>query len=92
MGFESDKVMFEIYREAGYDRKYCVVYFTELTEHNKEYEISRALEGEHLYDSFLKESTIIPAKQRVDQVLARLNDGEELSPLLIEEAIKDYLA
>ncbi len=84
--------MFEIYREAGYDRKCCVVYFTELTDHNKEYEISRALEGEHLYDSFLKESTIIPAKQRLDQVLSRLNDGEEMTPLQIEEALEEYLA
>ena len=39
----SNKVMFEIYREAGYGRKYRVVYFTELNEHNKEAEINRAL-------------------------------------------------
>ena len=30
MASESDKVMFEIYREAGYGRKFCAVYFTEL--------------------------------------------------------------
>ena len=84
--------MFEIYREAGYDRKCRVVYFTELNDHNKEYEISRAFEGEHLYDSFLQESTIIPAKQRLDQVLSRLNDGEEMTALQIEDAIKEYLS
>ena len=38
----SDKTMFEIYREEGYGRKYRVVYFTELNDHNRETEISKA--------------------------------------------------
>ena len=29
----ADKIMFEIYREAEYDRKFRVVYFTELDDH-----------------------------------------------------------
>jgi len=33
MAFESDKVMFEIYRETQYSGKYRVVYFTELQDH-----------------------------------------------------------
>ena len=48
---ESDKVMFEIYREPDFNRAYRVVYFTELGEHNKEYEINRALAGEHFYEA-----------------------------------------
>ena len=43
MLFESDKIMFEIYRETEYTGRYRVVYFTELQEHNKESEINRAL-------------------------------------------------
>ena len=39
--FTGDQVMFEIYREAGYDRRFKVVYFTELNEHNRETEINR---------------------------------------------------
>jgi hypothetical protein len=50
MAFESDKIMFEIYRETEYTGKYRVVYFTELQDHNKESEINHALVGEHLYD------------------------------------------
>jgi len=37
MAMESDKVMFEIYREATYTGKYRVVYYTELNENNKEW-------------------------------------------------------
>jgi hypothetical protein len=40
MLFESDKVMFEIYRETEYTGRYRVVYFTELQDHNKETEIN----------------------------------------------------
>lgn len=45
MLFESDKVMFEIYRETEYTGKYRVVYFTELQDHNKETEINHAMAG-----------------------------------------------
>ena len=44
-GFESEKTMFEIYREKIYSGKYRVVYFTELQDHNKETEINHALAG-----------------------------------------------
>jgi hypothetical protein len=54
MPMEADKVMFEIYREAAYTGKYRVVYFTELNDANKEYEINRALSGEHFYDGFIR--------------------------------------
>jgi len=54
MAFESDKTMFEIYRESTYTGKYRVVYFTELQDHNKEFEINRAMAGEHLFDGFIK--------------------------------------
>ena len=52
--FESDKVMFEIYREADYAQQYGVVYFTEWNEHNKETEINRAMAGEHFFACFLE--------------------------------------
>ena len=39
MTTESDRVMFEIYRESGYDRLYRVVYYTELSERNRDLEI-----------------------------------------------------
>ena len=92
MAMESDKVMFEIYREAAYTGKYRVVYYTELNENNKEWEINRALSGEHFYDGFIKNYRKDEAKDIVDSILKRLNDGEKLTPDDIESALSEHIA
>lgn len=92
MAFESDKIMFEIYKETTYQGRYKVVYFTELQDHNKEFEISRAMAGEHFFDGFIRSFKKEEAKQAVAQVLERLNSGESLSPAAIEEAMGPFLA
>ena len=92
MPLPSDRIMFEIYREAEYDRRYRVVYFTELDEHNKEGEINRALAGEHLYDGFLAGHTVKDGKRRIDDVLRRLNAGEALNPADLDAHLADVLA
>jgi hypothetical protein len=89
---ESEKVMFQIYREASYNRRYKVVYFTELNEHNKETEINRAMAGDHYFDGFLKGTQKEEAKAIIDRVLARLNDGETVRPDEIERELEEYLA
>lgn len=83
--------MFEIYREGGYNRKYRVVYFTELDEHTKDAEINRALGGEHFFDGFLKESELGEAKLIILGVLVRLNDGEPVRPETLEGLLADHL-
>lgn len=90
MAMESDKVMFEIYRETSYNRKYRVIYFTELNEHNKEYEISRAMSGEHFYDGFIRNLRKDDAKNIIDGLLKRMNSGEEVTPTDVENALRDY--
>jgi thiaminase len=92
MAMESDKVMFEIYREAAYTGKYRVVYYTELNENNKEWEINRALSGEHFYDGFIKNYRKDEAKDIVDAILKRLNDGEKLTAADIESALTEFIA
>ncbi|HLY15991.1 MAG TPA: hypothetical protein VKR61_02145 [Bryobacteraceae bacterium] len=92
MAFESDKVMFEIYRETGYSGKYRVVYFTELQDHNKETEINHALNGEHFYDGFIKNYRKEEAKEIVEACLTRLNSGEKLDPGDVERALGDHIA
>ncbi len=92
MAFESDRIMFEIYREEGYSRRYRVVYFTELDEHNKEAEINAAMAGQHLYDGFIREQDKDEAKQTIDTLIDRLNKGEELSPEHIESALATFAA
>ena len=84
--------MFEVYREASYGRKYKVVYFTELNEHNKETEINRALAGDHFFDGFLREIKKDAGKAIIDDALARLNDGEAIAPEDLEKELADCLA
>jgi len=84
--------MFEIYREASYNRRYKVVYFTELNEHNKEGEINRAMAGDHFYDGFLKAGHKDEAKAIIDRTLLRLNNGEAVRPDELERELAGYLA
>jgi thiaminase len=91
MAMESDKVMFEVYREDTYSGKYRVVYYTELNEHNKEWEINRAMAGEHFYDGFIRNYKKEEAKDVIDALIRRMNEGERLTPEQFEQAITAYL-
>jgi hypothetical protein len=90
--FVHDKVMFEIYREATYDRRYRAVFFTELDEHNKDSEIARATAGEHFYDGFLRNTTLSEAKRVIAGLLERLNRGDSVDAQEVERALVDYSA
>ena len=92
MLFESDKVMFEIYRETEYSGQYRVVYFTELGDHNKESEINHALAGEHFFDGFIKNYSKEAAKEIIDGIVRRLNRGESVAPEEVEQALADHMA
>ncbi len=86
----STKVMFEIYREASYGRKFRAVYFTELDENNKEMEISRAMAGDHVYDGFLSETTLNEAKAAVQEIVQRLNEGEVMDAIQLDALLAPY--
>lgn len=88
---ESDKIMFEVYKEAAYTGRYRVVYFTELNEQNKEFEINRALAGEHFYDGFIKNYRSEEAKQLIEGLLRRMNEGEAITPEQFEAAIAAHI-
>lgn len=92
MAFVSDKIMFEIYKETTYQRRYKVVYFTELQDHNRESEISRAMAGEHFYDGFIRNYQKEQAKQIINQIIERLNNGETVSPAEIERELLPFTA
>jgi hypothetical protein len=89
---KADKLMFEIYREAGYDRFYRVVYFTELDEHNKEQEIARAMSGEHLFDGFLRERSASEAKTVIGGIVRRLNHGDSVDADQVGRLLSPFLA
>jgi hypothetical protein len=89
---QSEKVMFQIYREPAFNRRFRVVYFTELDEHNKESEINDALRGEAIFDGFLRNYTKEEAKRIVADILIRLNNGEIIAPSAIEGLLKPFMA
>ncbi len=88
---ESDKTMFEIYRDSTYSGKFKVCYFTDLQDHNKEFEILRAMDGEHWYDGFLRNWRKEQAKFVIDKFLKRLNEGENLKPEDLEKELAEFL-
>lgn len=92
MAFESDKTMFEIYREKEFNKKFRVVYYTELNEHNKEAEINRALKGETVFDGFLKDINKDSGKQLIKDLLKEMNtSGECFSDEEIKKRLGDFL-
>lgn len=92
MAFESDKTMFEVYRETVYTGKFRVVYFTELQDHDKETEINRAMAGEHYLDGFIKNYGKEEAKEVIKTLLDRMNNGEMLSPNEFFAALGEHLS
>jgi thiaminase len=90
MAFDSDKIMFEIYREKTYSGQYRVVYFTELQDHNKEAEINRAMAGEHFYDGFIRQYRKDQAKEVISRLIDRLNQGETLNKEDVDHALAPF--
>lgn len=91
MPFESDKIMFEIYKDTTYQGRYRVVYFTELQDHNKEAEINRAMAGDHFYDGFIRAYRREQAKEAVNKLLDRLNNGESVSREDVERELGQFM-
>ncbi|HVZ59470.1 MAG TPA: hypothetical protein VG892_01685 [Terriglobales bacterium] len=89
---ESDKVLFEIYRESTYSGSYRVVYYTDLTDQNKEWEINRAMAGESFYDGFIKNWRKDDAKDIIEALLKRLNNGEKITIQDIETELGPHMA
>mgnify|MGYP006872391711 FL=1 len=93
MAAVSAKSMFEIYRQKDFNRKFKLIIYTELNEHNKEAEINRAMDGESVFDGFLKDSKKEEAKKILKEILDEMNKKEEaLSEGEIKEKLSEYLA
>jgi hypothetical protein len=88
---ESARIMFEIYRESGYNGRFRVVYFTELNEHNRETEINRAMAGDHVFDGFIPEQGKEPARQAIDRLLERMNAGEPVGDDLLRSSLAPFI-
>ncbi|MBS1492004.1 MAG: hypothetical protein JST55_00755 [Bacteroidetes bacterium] len=93
MAAVSAKSMFEIYRQKDFNKKFKLIIYTELNEHNKEAEINRAMDGESVFDGFLKDSKKEEAKKILKEILDEMNKKEEaMSVIQINEKLAEYLA
>lgn len=86
------KVMFEVYREGGYNRRYRVCYFTELNDHDRDAELNRCLAGESFYSGYLRENARKEGRAVINDVLRRLNDGEDVPPEELGARLQPHLA
>jgi hypothetical protein len=84
--------MFEIYRETTYSGQFRVVYYTELHDHEKDWEINRAMAGDNFYHGFLKNYRKEEGKQVIEQFVERLNRGEKVDQAELDAALRDYAA
>jgi hypothetical protein len=89
---DEKRIMFEIYRESADDRRYRVVYFTELGEHERELEIGNAARGDHVFDGFILSRERSQAKEAVSEILERLNNGEAVGASDIERELKPFMS
>jgi hypothetical protein len=87
-----EKIMFEIYKDVARNGDYQVIYFTELDDHAREVEISRAASGEHVYDGFIRNRGKDQAKLVLGSILERLNNGERIQPAEIEKELQPFMA
>lgn len=90
MSFESQKILFQIYREGAFNRRYRVVYFTELGDKNKESEINAALAGDPLYDGFIKDFRKDEAKAIIERHLEALNNDVPFNVEGFQQDLKPY--
>lgn len=86
------KIMFEIYRESEYNRMFHVIYFTQLNEGNKEFEINRAMAGEHFFDGFFLEDAEQEAKAAIKSLVDELNDGKALTTEEAKQRLRGVLS
>ena len=90
MAFESDKIMFEIYQDTLYNKKFRVVYYTELNENNKHSEISRAMSGNSYFNGFIKDYRKDEAKQIITEIIESLNEEKLIPVEEIKSRLKEY--
>jgi hypothetical protein len=75
MPSDADKIMFEVYRESGFNQRYRVVYFTELEEAERDDEIAAAISGTHFLNGFIKAVDRERARELLLAFITRLNQG-----------------
>jgi len=90
-----DKTMFEIYRESDYNRAFHSIFYTDLEEHARENEISKAAAGETIFSGFIADELKEAGRKEIDEIVDALNDMDEdeagIPKAEIEQRLASYL-
>lgn len=90
-----DRTMFEIYREADYNRAFHYIFYTDLEEHGRDAEIAKAANGVTVFSGFLDDDKKEDARQVVEAIVDDLNDMDEddagMEPSEIAKRLEGYL-
>ena len=92
MSVRDNKIMFQIYKEVKYHGDYRVVLFTELGDHNKDAEIDKVLAGKEFLSGYIMELRRSKAQVIFDDILGKLNDGENLTPATAQKLLEPVSA
>ncbi len=89
-----EKTMFEIYRESDYNRAFRYIFYTDLEEHGRDSEVSKAASGETAFSGFLADDLKEQARAKVEETIDELNDmdDDDGSPGLPQSEIEKRLA
>lgn len=92
MARDDAKILFAVYREAGKNGPYRVIYFTELEEKERDAAIEEFVTGETVYQAYLREEAAPGAKPKIEERLERWNAGDKPDIAAFEAAMRPYLA
>ncbi len=92
MSVRDNKIMFQIYKEVKYHGDYRLVLFTELNDYNKDSEIDKVLAGEEFLSGYIMELRRNKAQDIFEDILEKLNDGENLTPATARKLLEPVSA
>ncbi|MCR9159844.1 MAG: hypothetical protein ACE37F_05805 [Nannocystaceae bacterium] len=87
-----ERTMFEIFREGDYNRAFHYIFYTDLEEHARDDQITKAAAGETVYTGFLADETKEQARAVVEAIVDELNDMDEDEAGMDAAVIRDRLS
>lgn len=90
-----ERTMFEIFREGDYNRAFHYIFYTDLEEHARDDQITKAAAGETVYTGFLDDEKKEEARSVVETIVDELNDMDEdeagMDPAVIKQRLSAFL-
>jgi len=92
-----ERTMFEIFREGDYNRAFHYIFYTDLEEHARDDQITKAAKGETVFSGFLDDAKKEDARSVLEAIVDDLNDMDEdedeaaMQPDEIRKRLSEYL-